>query len=378
MNLRRPNQGVITQAIPGFYPDRMGVISLNWSNTVVNNYSPAGLYNNAADGSSLVVWSAEGQIQPTGATPATFDPTLLFAVGPNAAKSTLLRCVGALSNHINGTTLFPNPVPPGTSGDQLLITEIAWGPLLGNPTPPAGWTLINTGQYSINTENQSYYKWSNGAEPDHYDWPFSGSTWVSAVTAAYQGVDPTTPIYLSDNRDNVSNAAATAPITFAVPGCMAVATYGYDLGASSISSTPAGMTVRGSPDSSLLCDILLTGTGIAAQTLAFSSSAHWADTIFGIRPSQRTFTLAAAQPLIAGFRAPWGQSIALAQGAAAFGTPYYRAPCASGVPTTSAGRWQWPHEYPFAVLAPGQALLVNLTQVSSASLSLIYEVTKYY
>jgi hypothetical protein len=378
VNLRRPNQGVITQAIPGFYPDRMGAIALNWANTVANNYSPAGLYNNSSDGSALVIWSAEGSIAPSG-SPASFDPTLLFAVGPNAANSTPLRFISQLGAVANPTSTLSIPVPPNTDPTQLLLTALSLAPgFAGAVTPPAGWNLITTGQYANYVLDSIYYKWSNGAEPDHYDWGFPTPTFMSGVTAVYGGVDPTTPIDNNGNNSNFSNAATTASVTFNVAGCMAVATFGYDTGVGNIASTPAGFAVRANQTFALLADQLIAGTSLGPQTLTFTGNQHWADTIIGLRPSQRTFVLGTPQPLIAGYRAPWGQSIELAQGANAFGTPYYRAHCASGAPTTSAGKWQWPHDYPFAVLAPGQALLVNLTGVASGSLSLIYEVTKYY
>lgn len=356
----------------------MGAITLAWSNGLINSYTPGGLYNNASDGSALVIWSVDLQIAPAGAAPASYTPLVDFTVGQGIVGGQGLAFAGIGMNASGAATSLPVPVP-NAPGGALLLAHITWNPQVGGTlTEPGGWNAIQSNAVPLYVVHKTYYRWDTGSEPANYTWATSGAGAIAGEIAAYTGVDPADPINaFAANQGSDVNFVVPA-LTTSIGGCMYLAVVGHNQVGNSISIAPPGLTNRAVQNVSMFYDTIMPGGTIGTKTITMANSEPFAATALGLSPLQKSVILAPAKSLIAGAAAPWGQSLVVSQGTSEVGALYYTAPCASSAPTTSPSGWRWRHEYPFCVLPPGQALMANLTQVSNAWLSIIYEVTKYY
>jgi hypothetical protein len=378
MPLRRPNQGVITQSIPAFYPERMGVLNAAWSNGAINAWTPAGLYNNASDGSRLVVWSVDLEVAPSGAAPASYTPEVDWTLlNPNLVGSggPAFRSIATVISGFSPTTIVPVPAPL-TPGD-LMVAAISRNDA-DAATLPAGWIPIASVSAGVSITADTYYKIAGASEPLSYTWTYTRPEWNRGAIAAYSNYDLAQPIDNSNGFTGLSTSLVSVPLTFTLSGCRAVVTYAHPQGGTGWVSSPAGMTLRAQYEVNQYNDLQLSGASIAAQTATIAGSDNYAGIVLGIRPILPPITLGSTLPLVAGSSAPWGKSFLGTQAAAQLGTLYYRSPCAGGVMTTSAGAWKWERNFPFAIIPPGYALLANLGLVSNGWLSMVYESTKGY
>jgi hypothetical protein len=356
----------------------MGAIALSWSNGLINSFTPGGLYNNASDGSALVVWSVELQIAPSGAAPASYNPLVDFTLAPGVVGGQGLSFAGIGMNASGAATSLDVPVP-NVPGGALLVAHITWNPFVGGTlTEPSGWTAIQSNAVPLYVVHKTYYRTASGAEPTSYNWATTGAGAIAGEIAGYTGVDPSNPINAFAVNQGSDTDFIVPALTTSIGGCMYLACVGHNTVGNAITIPPPGLTNRAVQNVSMFYDTIMPGATIGTKTVTMASSDPFAATALALSPLQKSVVLASARPMIAGTGAPWGQSLVVSQGTSELGALYYTAPCATSAPTTSPSRWQWPHEYPFCVIPPGQALMANLTQVSNAWLSIIYEVTKYY
>lgn len=378
MSLRKPHQGVISQPLPAFFPQRMGVVSTAWSNASTSQYTPAGLYNNANDGSFLVVWGAEMMIAPSGSAPATYTPEIDLTISTGTVINVAPAFVAVNGQLNNSTTHDIVPMPNGVTAGMVLVAITSNPGQSGVQTPPAGWVAINSRQTLGAGTIYSWYKVAGANEPATYTWEDTQSNNLIGAIAAYTGVDTGTPPDSFANGSAASANQTSTAVTMTRSGCMGICAYFHQSAGISYVNGPVAMNTRDTRGRQLIADINLATPTLPAETAVVASSDNGVNLSFGLRPAAIPTVLSAPQPLVAGYRVPWGQLYVGTQAVAQVGTPYYKALAGVGPMTTSAGVWRWPYPYPLAVLPPGAALLANLTLVSNAWLSFTYEVTAGY
>lgn len=123
----------------------------------------------------------------------------------------------------SGTSLVAN-VPAGVlNGDYMLAVIAQDGAPPDTITPPAGWTLVDSGDQTTpdGCSNRLYERYSGGSEPSTYTWTLSGSTVSEAVIVALSGRKTSSArTFFAQTQQTTSTAS---PITTASTGGVAVA-----------------------------------------------------------------------------------------------------------------------------------------------------------
>lgn len=89
-------------------------------------------------------------------------------------------------------------VPSGTADGDLLIATLT-RPGTNVPTPPSGWTQVNTAAYSTAVSLYVWYRIAS-SEPASYSWSWSGFTAASGSMLRITGAHATAPCYVTSTR----------------------------------------------------------------------------------------------------------------------------------------------------------------------------------
>lgn len=135
-------------------------------------------------------------------------------------------------------------VPAGIAVGDLLLAQVAVRGGTGTTvTPPAGWTLVTSGDSTTNLKQSIYYRLVDGTEPASYTFSFSSNQRAAAGMIAYRGVDTSAPVNVFSTRVNASSTSVTTTaVTTTVSDTMIVGLFAT----ATVSSftPPAGMTER--------------------------------------------------------------------------------------------------------------------------------------
>ena len=127
----------------------------------------------------------------------------------------------------SGSTASISVARPAASGagDVLVATIDA----LGAPTinSPAGWVLVQTNASGTTLRQSTFIHVMGSTEPSSYGWTLGATKSVTAVIAAYGGVDVGTPVDVHGGLANASSTSITAPsVTTTVAGTLLVVASG--------------------------------------------------------------------------------------------------------------------------------------------------------
>jgi hypothetical protein len=195
----------------------------------------------------------------------------------SAVRTIVLRSVASRSAKDASSVAVSKPT--GVTAGDLMVAAVN---VRGAPTitAPSGWTLVRVDTNTSNMRQAIYSKIATTAEPSSYTWTFSTKGSANGIIAAYQGVDPTTPVDTASGQPNDSSKSITAPaLTTTVPGTLLVGFFGT--ASNSSTAPPSGMLEQaevvqsgGKNKISLeTADAFLPGSGSSGPRVATASAA---------------------------------------------------------------------------------------------------------
>jgi len=181
--------------------------------------------------------------------------------------------------------------PSGVASGDIMVATVVWFDSLGlTVTPPSGWTLFSTAEFTVFTpggpvHSKLYWKLAGGSEPADYTWTISAGPYTEVGILAYSGVDNTTPIDASASDIGEGGGTVTPPsITTTVANTVLLA-FLHDYG--NAMSTPSGMTQRALWDASinLIADEARAATGATGTRADGSSFGKWSAHLIALKPA---------------------------------------------------------------------------------------------
>jgi hypothetical protein len=208
----------------------------------------------------------------------------------SAVRTILFRSVA--SHAAKDASSLTISKPAGAASGDLMVAAVN---VRGTPTitAPSGWTLVRLDVNSSTMRQAIYTKIAATSEPSSYTWSFSAKGSTTGIIAAYQGVDPTTPVDAASGQATAASTSITAPaVTTTVPGTLLVGFFGT--AANPATTPPFGMIEQaelvqnaGKNKSSLeTADAFLPATGSSGTRVATASTASTnVGQLVAIRPS---------------------------------------------------------------------------------------------
>jgi hypothetical protein len=196
------------------------------------------------------------------------------------------------------TTTLTVDTPAGVEADDVLLAAITTRPPR-DVTPPAGWTLVRTDSSGTTIAQSLWVRTASGSEPADATWTFALPI-AAAIghIAAYEGIDPVSPVDVAGGQANASSTSVTAPsVTTTVADVRLVGAFAVANDATF--TPPGGMTERadamhdGDIDAAAsLSDVALTDPGATGSKVATSSAgAVNLGALVALRPADATANL---------------------------------------------------------------------------------------
>jgi len=209
-------------------------------------------------------------------TDVSGNTNVTFTAKPGTTGLFINRYATNTSASTSITVTFPYSLTP-TVGDALVAFWHHNGNA-GTVTPPAGWTAIDSINFSTTTYLKAYYKISDGTENS---FTFT-STSSPATTMLYvYSIDGFTGTTTLDNTDKNSGTAITSLVTSGTPssntGNPAFAIAGYGIattGGASVSFTNSFLEGRGLTQQTMLRPVMkqLTSNGAVSTTYTWTTA----------------------------------------------------------------------------------------------------------
>lgn len=161
--------------------------------------------------SSSLSASASSSQSPSSSISRSTSPSLSASSSASPSVGTDTAFVGAANADAVNTSITVDK-PAGVVNGDLLFLHIYVAELGYTPTPPAGWTLLQS--FALGTTYFLYWKLAND-EGANYTWSVdSGPCSLAATVVAYRyGFNPVSPIQTSSNYDyHVNNTSLVGGI----------------------------------------------------------------------------------------------------------------------------------------------------------------------
>ncbi len=187
---------------------------------------PNGLSMGAADGRITgVIDAGAGASSPFEVTVSVsdgvntpVDVAFTWTVGANAGVITYL----GETSYSSGSTLvtsFDLDVPSGVQTGDLIVMSLFQG---ANPSPsitaPQDWEQLYRDETTAGGQHTIYYKVADSSEPASYHWEVNPSKNIAAASAAYRGVNPTSPFLAKSSEHAVDETSVTVELTTTIAG----------------------------------------------------------------------------------------------------------------------------------------------------------------
>lgn len=385
----RTPRGSLVSHFPTFYPRRMRSGAIQGSSGTALNQNLV-LFNDAQDGSYLVVWDLSVCV----AAPTNMSPTTPIASGGGGLGGGLggarrpITFVGATSASNAAASTLSLPLPAGVINGDTLISFILGS--VDSFTPLAGWNRIANpidggnlmDRWSPQMQGGGAFSKVANNEQGPYGWSWPSTAFPAGALLAFRNVDPTV---IDTARDTTLQASVT---TLTSPALTTTVANDYVVTCFAVTSNPSGTTsFSGAPgdrtQDANIAAVNASNMGIwaghaalgaagavAAESITLSQSSEGAGLQLALKPTSSSPGAGGpgGAPVVGDTGALPGLLL-ITQGTSNVIGPY--------IFLTGAGLWRWQHDFPFVAIPPGGTYVVNLTgDCAGWDVSWMWEVVK--